>query len=90
MTFVPFRSDTSIGTISSLNVPASIAASAFCWLPAANSSCASREMPYCSARFSAVMPMWMSLNASIRPSWTIESIIWAGPMRAPKRPVGTR
>ena len=36
------------------------------------------------------MPMWMSLKASHRPSWTIESISWASPIRAPKRPAGIR
>ena len=35
-------------------------------------------------------PMWMSLKASHRPSWTIESISWASPIRAPKRPDGIR
>jgi hypothetical protein len=49
-------SGTSIGTISSLNVACSMARSAFCWLAAANSSCSSRLIPYCSARFSAVIP----------------------------------
>ena len=35
-------------------------------------------------------PMWMSLKASHSPSWTIESIICASPIRAPKRPDGNR
>lgn len=37
---------TSIGTISSLNLPASRAAQAFCWLLAANSSSSSLVMPH--------------------------------------------
>ena len=45
------------GTISSLNLPALRAASHFCWLDAANSSCISRVTPYFSATFSAVMPI---------------------------------
>ena len=47
-------------------------------------------MPNCSATFSAVIPMWMSWKASVRPSWTIESISAASPRRAPKRAAGTR
>ena len=45
-TRVPFRSLISTGTISSSKVPSSTARSAFCWLAAANSSCASRLMSY--------------------------------------------
>ena len=48
---------TSIGTISSLNLPASRAAQAFCWLLAANSSSSSLVMPHLSQMFSAVIPM---------------------------------
>ena len=48
---------TSTGTISSLNFPAAIAASAFLWLASENSSAFSRVMPYFLATFSAVSPM---------------------------------
>lgn len=41
---VPFLSVTSIGTISSLNVPSATARTAFSWLAAANASCSSRLM----------------------------------------------
>ena len=86
----PRRSGTSIGTISSSNRRSSTARAAFSWLAAANSSWASRVIPYWLARFSAVIPMWMSPNASVRPSWTIESISVLGPRRAPKRAAGAR
>ena len=56
-TMVSFFFFTSTGTISSLNFPASIAAQAFCWLAAANSSSCSLVSPHCSATFSAVIPM---------------------------------
>ena len=46
---------TGTGTISSLNLPAAIAASHFCWLFAENSSNSSRVMPYLSHTFSAVI-----------------------------------
>ena len=36
------------------------------------------------------MPMWMSLNASLRPSCTIESISSVDPIRAPNRAAGIR
>jgi len=36
-----------------LNLPAVIAAAAFCWLSAANSSCSARVIPYLAAMFSA-------------------------------------
>ncbi len=45
-------------TISSLNLPASCAALAFCWLASASASCISRVMPCALATFSAVVPMW--------------------------------
>jgi hypothetical protein len=37
-----------------------------------------------------LLPIWMSLNASQRPSWTIEWISSASPIRAPNRPVGIK
>ena len=58
--FAPFATTvvfTSTGTISSLNFPAAIAASAFLWLASENSSACSRVMPYLRATFSAVRPM---------------------------------
>ena len=57
-TTVVFFCFTSTGTISSLKRPLSIAAQAFCWLAAANSSSCSLVSPHCSATFSAVMPIW--------------------------------
>ena len=56
-TIVFFLDLISTGTISSLNLPAAIAASHFCWLFAENSSNSSRVIPYCSATFSAVIIM---------------------------------
>ena len=53
----PLRCGMSTSTISSLNLPASCAALAFCWLPSAKASCMSREMLCALATFSAVMPM---------------------------------
>ncbi|MPN45471.1 hypothetical protein SDC9_193038 [bioreactor metagenome] len=55
---VSFLTFTGTGTISPSNRPSFHAASHFRWLAAANSSCISRVIPYCSATFSAVMPMW--------------------------------
>jgi len=55
------------GTIWLLNRPSLSAASAFCWLPAPNSSCSSRVIPYLSATFSAVRPMPLKARAAYRP-----------------------
>ena len=54
-----------------------------------NSSCASRLMSCDSARFSAVTPMWMSLNGSVSPP-TTGSTTFVSPMRAPQRASGTQ
>ena len=54
----PLRCGIITGTISSLNLPAFCAASALFWLATANSSCCAREISYCLATFSAVVPMW--------------------------------
>jgi len=54
----PLRDGISTATISSLNFPAFCAASVFCWLATANSSCSSRVTAYSLATFSAVTPMW--------------------------------
>ena len=56
-TTVCFFCFTSIGTISSLNLPSAIAFCAFCWLHAANSSSCSLVSPQSSAIFSAVIPI---------------------------------
>ena len=56
---------TSIGRISSTNLPAAIAAAARSWLRSANSSCVSRATSYSMARFSAVIPMWVLLKGSL-------------------------
>ena len=53
----PFRPATSTGTIWSSKRPASIAATARCWLSSANASCRSRLTPHRSATFSAVSPI---------------------------------
>ena len=45
------------GTISSVNLPAFWAASAFCWEALAKASCCSRVICHFSATFSAVVPM---------------------------------
>ena len=50
------------GMISSLNLPARMASAALRWLSQAKASCRSREMPYFSATFSAVMPMVSKLS----------------------------
>ena len=60
----PLRAGTSTGTISSLKRPLSMASKARSWLWRANASCSSREMPYFSARFSAVSPMVRSPYSS--------------------------
>ena len=51
------RAGTSTGTIWSSNRPASIAATARCWLSSANASWRSRLTPQRSATFSAVSPI---------------------------------
>src|SRR5450755_3854649 len=81
---VPLRVLTSIGTTSSSNRPASRAAWARRWDSSANSSCASREIPCESATFSAVTPIWISLNGSVRAP-TTASTSDASPIRAPQR-----
>ena len=81
----PFFWGMTTGTISSLNLPSAMAAAARVWLRRASSSCISRVMPYFSATFSAVMPMWQLLNASHRPSLTITSVMEVLFMRAPQR-----
>ena len=43
----PSSAECETGTISSLNLPASCAAAAFCWLASASASCMSRLMPCC-------------------------------------------
>ena len=86
----PFFCAMLTGTISSLNLPASCAAAAFCWLAKASASCISRVMPNFFATFSAVMPMWYWLYTSHRPSTIMESIIFQSPMRWPSRePIST-
>ncbi|MNT05666.1 hypothetical protein D3C72_1402940 [compost metagenome] len=85
----PLRCGISTGTISSSKRPAFWAASALFWEPTANSSCASRVMPYSLATFSAVMPMWYWLYTSHRPSTIIESTSLVSPMRKPSREPGS-
>ena len=53
----PFFCGTEIGTIWSANRPASMAATARCWLSSANASWRSRLTPQRSATFSAVSPI---------------------------------
>ena len=89
-----FFSLTSTGTISSLNLPASIAAVAFCCELAANSSNSSLVSPHCSATFSAVIPIWYWLKASVSASLTIQSfntpLFILYPKRALSRQNGAR
>ena len=54
----PFLSFNSTGRISSLNLPASMAAAALRWLSRAYWSCSWRVTLYFSATFSAVTPLW--------------------------------
>ena len=86
----PFFCGTGTATISSLKLPAAIAAAARAWLCAANASCAARVTWYLSATFSAVMPMWMSANASVSPSWSMWSSTSPWPSRWPQRAPGSR
>ncbi|MCY1221751.1 hypothetical protein D9M72_338200 [compost metagenome] len=85
----PLRCGISTGTISSSNLPAFCAASALFCEPTANSSCASRVMPYSLATFSAVMPMWYWLYTSHRPSTIMVSTSLVSPMRKPSREPGS-
>jgi hypothetical protein len=57
-TMSPLRDLMVTGTISSLNLPAFIAASALFCEATANSSCIWRVICHCLATFSAVLPMW--------------------------------
>ena len=75
------------GMSSSRNLPASVAACARRWDVQANSSWSSREMAWESARFSAVMPMWIASNGSVRLP-TVASITATSPIRAPQRAAG--
>ena len=54
----------------------------------ASASCASREMPYFAATFSAVTPMWIVWNGSCSAP-SIMSTSLPSPMRWPKRAAGT-
>ena len=83
----PFFDFRSTGTISSSNRPCSWALAARRCDSTENSSCASRLMLCDSARFSAVTPMWMLSNGSVRPP-TTGSTILVSPMRAPQRAFG--
>ncbi len=85
----PLRCGIITGTISSLNLPAFWAASALFWLATAKASCSAREMPYCFATFSAVVPMWYWLYTSHSPSTIIVSTSFASPMRKPSREPGS-
>ena len=84
-TTVPFLLAISSGRISSLNLPAFCAASAFSCDCSANSSCSARVTSYFLATFSAVMPMWYWLYTSHRPSTIMVSTILKSPMRKPSR-----
>ncbi len=64
----PLRCGILTGVISSTKRPAAIAAAALACEFAAKASCCSRVRLYFSTRFSAVIPIWISLNASHRPS----------------------
>ena len=65
----PLNTRVFMGTISSRNRPASIAASARDWERTANASCSSRLTSNCSATFSAVIPMgvYTSGRSAINP-----------------------
>src|SRR5262245_17730708 len=86
----PFFWGTGTGAISALKRPSRIAAAVRAWLSAANASWSSRLMPYRSTRFSAVIPMWMSWKASVRPSWIMWSRTFPLPSRSPHRAPGRR
>ena len=76
------------GTISSLKRPDSIAATARFCDSKARASCSSRLMPYSSATFSAVIPIWYSLKASDKPSLIMVSTTFESPIRPPQRKLG--
>ena len=81
----PRRCGISTGTISSLKRPASIAATARCCDCTAKLSWSSRVIPYCSATFSAVIPMWKPSKPSVKPSRSIVSTTLESPIREPQR-----
>ena len=83
----PLRWGTSIGTISALNLPAAMAASALAWLFAAHSSCSSRVMPELAAVKSPRQPMCLSSKAHHRPSWITPSTSSILPIFWPLRPL---
>ena len=89
MSASPFRCGSVIGTISSRNQPASVAAAARRWLSAAQASCSARDTWYSSATTSPDRPMWQFSNAHHRPSWIIRSWISPLPMRRPSRRRGS-
>ena len=86
----PFFWGMGTATISALKRPSRIAASARAWLSAAKASCSARPIEYRSATFSAVIPMWMSWKASVRPSWIMWSSTLPWPRRSPQRAPGRR
>ena len=57
-TVSPLRVLMVTGVISSLNLPAFLAASALFWEATAKRSCSSRVICHWRATFSAVLPMW--------------------------------
>ena len=73
------------GVISSAKLPSDVAAAALWLLLIANSSCSSRVTSNSVAVPSASVPMCVSLNEHVRPSWIIESAIFQSPRRRPNR-----
>ena len=84
---VSFLTRTSTGTIWSSKRPSSWAAAARRCDSTANWSWRSREMPWRSETFSAVMPMWTEWNGSVSPP-TTGSTTSVSPIRAPQRAAG--
>src|SRR5712692_6359303 len=80
----------STATTSSAITPVSHARCARSWDRAAHASCSSRPISSSRLTSSELSPMCCFKNVDHSPSWTIESIISALPMGAPKRAFGTR
>mmetsp|Transcript_2230 Transcript_2230/g.8617 ORF Transcript_2230/g.8617 Transcript_2230/m.8617 type:complete len:313 (+) Transcript_2230:611-1549(+) len=86
MSMAPFfLSLTDTGAISASNTPASKAAFQRIWDWSAYASASSREMPYFSARFSAVRPMGICAYESVRAAHRVSCSVRSMPRRWPKR-----
>ena len=86
----PLRCGIVIGAICASNLPAFCAASALFCDAVANASCSSLVISNLAAMFSAVIPIWILLYASVSASAIIESTKLALPILKPSRIPATK